>query len=308
MRAEKTLDLSVIVPTYNQADLLRESLRSLLDQKLPKEAYEIVVVDDGSTDHTAAVLREFGAPIRTVQLPANRGRSGARNEGIRRASGQLVTFVDSDIIVRQDFLTWHLDTYRSHGPGVLSRGPVVLVPDVQTARHGPMPRLATSPAYLDTANASVERSALLKAGLFDERFPGYGWEDFELGLRLRRLGIRRVFCRQAVAFHVQPPITSASIQSLLRKEEQRAKSAVYFYRKHPTSEVRLLIQATPVHQLLYSIQSGCGLLTPRNVEGIAGRLRRSGRTGLADLVLRGVLNRHYLQRLGDELANSRHRG
>jgi len=222
MRAEKTLDLSVIVPTYNQADLLRESLRSLLDQKLPKEAYEIVVVDDGSTDHTAAVLREFGAPIRTVQLPANRGRSGARNEGIRRASGQLVTFVDSDIIVRQDFLTWHLDTYRSHGPGVLSRGPVVLVPDVQTARHGPMPRLATSPAYLDTANASVERSALLKAGLFDERFPGYGWEDFELGLRLRRLGIRRVFCRQAVASTFNRPSPRQAFKACFgRKSRER---------------------------------------------------------------------------------------
>src|SRR3989442_541191 len=121
MRAEKTPNLSVMVPTYNQADLLRESLRSLLDQKLPKEAYEIVVVDDGSTDHTAAVLGEFGAAVRTVRLPANRGRSAARNEGIHHASGQLVAFVDSDIIVRQDFLTWHLDTYRSNGPGVLSR-------------------------------------------------------------------------------------------------------------------------------------------------------------------------------------------
>src|SRR2546428_1651542 len=140
MRAEKTLDLSVIVPTYDQADLLRESLRSLLDQKLPKEAYEIVVVDDGSTDHTSAVLREFGAPIRTVQLPVNRGRSAARNEGIRRASGQLVTFVASDIIVRQDFLTWHLEPYRSYGPGGLSRGPAALLADVPTARTGPMPR------------------------------------------------------------------------------------------------------------------------------------------------------------------------
>src|SRR2546425_7495202 len=112
MRAEKTLDLSVIVPTYDQADLLRESLRSLLDQKLPKEAYEIVVVDDGSTDHTAAVVREFGPPVKIVQLPANRGRSAARNAGVHHASGRLVTFVDSDIIVRQDFLTWHLDTDR----------------------------------------------------------------------------------------------------------------------------------------------------------------------------------------------------
>src|SRR5207249_1850032 len=112
----------------------------------------------------------------------------------------------------------------------------------------------------------------------------------------------------AVGFHVQPPSTQASIQNLLRKEDERAKSAVYFYRKHPTVEVRLLIQATSVHRLLYSIQSGFGLLTPTNVEHIAARLRRSGRNGLADLVMRGVLNRHYVQRLDDELAQSRHGG
>ncbi|HTE02498.1 MAG TPA: glycosyltransferase family 2 protein, partial [bacterium] len=99
-----------------------------------------------------------------------------------------------------------------------------------------------------------------------------------------------------------------SIQSLLRKEDERAKSAVYFYRKHPTFEVRLLIQATPVHRLLYSIQSGFGLLTPKNVEHIAARLRRGRRTALADLAMRGVLNRHYLKRLTDELAQSRHLG
>src|SRR5437867_9423157 len=89
MHEEKTPDISVVVPTYNQADLLRENLRSLVDQTLPKDSYEIVVVDDGSTDHTAAVLREFAGPVRTVQLPANRGRSAARNEGIRHALGQI---------------------------------------------------------------------------------------------------------------------------------------------------------------------------------------------------------------------------
>ncbi len=57
-----------------------------------------------------------------------------------------------------------------------------------------MPKLAPSPAYLVTANAAVEKAALLHAGPFDEAFPGCGWEDFELGLRLKRLGIRGVFC------------------------------------------------------------------------------------------------------------------
>src|SRR5438309_9415040 len=98
MHEEKTPDISVVVPTYNQADLLRENLRSLVDQTLPKDSYEILVVDDGSTDHTTAVLRECAGPVRIVQLPANRGRRAARNEGIRHALARRVTFEASGIL------------------------------------------------------------------------------------------------------------------------------------------------------------------------------------------------------------------
>src|SRR2546422_5609472 len=119
------VDLTVVIPTYNQAELLRECLRSLASQSLSHDRYEIVVVDDGSTDHTAAVVREVGLPGKIVKLSANPGRSGARNEGVRPASGQLGTFVDSDIIVRQGFPTLHLGPYRSPGPRGLSPRPVV---------------------------------------------------------------------------------------------------------------------------------------------------------------------------------------
>ena len=301
MYAEKTLNLSVVVPTYNQADLLRESLRALVDQTLSKDPYEIIVVDDGSTDHTAAVLREFGPPVKVMRFPANRGRSAARNAGIREARAPLIVLVDSDILVRPDFLDRHLRAHRREGAGILSRGPVIDVPDVTRARNGSVPRVVSSPAYLTTANAALEKSALLRAGLFDEGFPGYGWEDFDLGLRLKRLGIRRVFCRQALAFHVDPQSYRDNIQALLQKEEARAMSAVYFYRKHPTLQTQWLIQATRMHRVLYWLQTGCGRVTPGNVEGILANLRRARRERLAYLILRGVLNRHYLQALQTHL-------
>ncbi len=297
------MELSIVVPTYNQADLLAECLQSLGDQTLPSEAYEIVVVDDGSTDHTGAVLDAFQASFlrsARVRFPVNRGRSAARNAGIARAVGPLILFVDSDVVVRRDFLEWHLRTHQRTGPGILSRGPVVLVPNPSLARSGQIPRFATSPAYLDTANAAVEKAVLLRAGLFDEAFSAYGWEDFELGVRLKRLGIRRVFCRQAVAFHVQPQALWEGIDRLLRKEEERARSAVYFYRKHPTLETRLLIQATPVHRVLYWLFAGCGLLRPDNVVAVMRRMRTVGLNGIAYLGLRGVLNRHYVYTLAAE--------
>ncbi len=298
------MDLSIVIPTHNQADLLTECLRALEDQTLDPRTYEIVVVDDGSTDHTPAVFagrHEGPVQVVTVRFPTNRGRSAARNAGIARAAGRLIVFVDSDVVVRRDFLEWHVRTHRHHGPRILSRGPVVLVADPTVARTGPLPRLATSPAYLDTANASLEKATLVEAGLFDEGFSGYGWEDFELGVRLKHLGIRRMFCPQAVAFHVYPPSLWEALDGLLRKETERAKSAIYFYHKHPTLETRMLIQATPLHRALYWIQAGCGRLTPENVVPVARRLRDAGLNTLAYLAMRGVLNRHYLRILEAEL-------
>src|SRR3989454_6016449 len=174
------MDLSVVVPTYNQAELLRESVQSLVDQTLSPGQYEIVVVDDGSTDGTPTVLAEFGHSVQVVRLPANRGRSAARNAGIREARAPLIVLVDSDILVRPDFLDQHLQAHRREGAGILSRGPVIDVPDVARAKNGSGLRVASSPASLTTATAGVEKSALVRAGLFDEAFPGYGWEDFDL--------------------------------------------------------------------------------------------------------------------------------
>jgi GT2 family glycosyltransferase len=296
------MDLSVVIPTYNQADLLKESLRSLIDQTVPQQAYEIVVVDDGSTDHTATVLHEFGPPVRVIRLPTNRGRSAARNAGIRAAVAPLVALVDSDIIVRRDFLTSHLEAHQRHGDGILSRGPVIDVPDLASARNGQLPKLMSSPAYLTTANAALAKDALVRAGLFDEHFPGYGWEDFDLGLRLKRLGVKRIFCPQAIAFHVDPNQGRFDrMGDLLTKEAARAASAVYFYRKHPTLEARWLIHATRLHRVLYWLQTGFGRMTPDNVVPIASRLRRTGRSGLAVILVRGVLNRAYLRALESAL-------
>jgi GT2 family glycosyltransferase len=175
------------------------------------------------------------------------------------------------------------------------------VPSVDAAAGARVPRFAASPAYLDTANAGVARAALERAGMFDEGFPGYGWEDFELGIRLKRAGVRRVFCPQAVAFHVQPPTQWADVGSLARKEDARARSAAYFYRKVPTLETRLLIQLTPVHRLVYWLLSCGGWLDSTRAAALAGRLKRRGWSSLAFAVLRSGLNQHYLRTLRREL-------
>jgi glycosyltransferase involved in cell wall biosynthesis len=114
--------ISVVVPTYNRADYLRESLESVLAQEAP--AFEVIVVDDGSTDGTPAVLARFGDAVRTVGQPHG-GIAAARNAGVAAARGRFVAFHDSDdvalpgrLAVPYDYLADHPEFHLVVGNGV----------------------------------------------------------------------------------------------------------------------------------------------------------------------------------------------
>ncbi|MDR7422322.1 MAG: glycosyltransferase family A protein [Armatimonadota bacterium] len=288
----------MVVPAYNDAATLRATLRHLAAQTLAPAVYEVVVVDDGSTDDTPAVLAAAAtgrARVRPVRLDRNRGRSAARNAGIRAAEAPIIVFVDSDVLVRPDFLQRHLALHQAAGRPVVGRGPVVLVPSPQIPPRAPAIR--SSPAYLDTANASVPRQALVDAGLFDEGFRVYGWEDFDLGLRLQAAGLPRRFDPEAIGFHVQPLPDPSAFDRFLVKEEERARTALYLLRKHPGPATRWMIQDTAVQRAAHFVLGGAGLLTSRNAPRVARWLVARGQHTLANLVLRGALNRHYLASL-----------
>jgi glycosyltransferase involved in cell wall biosynthesis len=294
MTTTATPQLSVVVPVYNDAAMLRHTLVRLTDQSLAPIAYEVVVVDDGSSDTTPDVIAAAGGRVRVraVTLDVNRGRSAARNAGIRVASAPLIVFVDSDVLVRPDFLQRHLDMHRRAGRPIVGRGPVVLVPTPVLPAKDPMVR--SSPAYLDTANASVPRQTLVDAGMFDEGFRVYGWEDFDLGLRLQARRVPRVFNPGAIGFHVQPVPTVETLDRHLVKEEERARTALYLLRKHPGTQTRWMIQDTRPQRAAHFVLAAGGLLTARNAPGLARWLQSRGQYALAGLVIRGVLNRHYL--------------
>ena len=289
--------LSVVIPTYNHAALLAAALDCLAAQTLPHTAFEVVVADDGSTDTTPAVLAAAATrlPLRVVRLPVNRGRAAARNAALRAARAPLVMFTDSDVLVRPDFLARHLALHRAAGRPVVGRGPVVFVPRPELPARLPLVR--SSPAFLDTANASVPRQAVFDAGLFDEGFRAYGWEDVDLGLRLQALGLPRVFAPEAVAFHVQPPPVPETLAAALAREEERARTAVYLLRKHPGWRTRVLVQDTPVQRAVHFMMAAGGLVPAADALRVARWLRARGLTTLAFLVTRGPLNRHYLRAL-----------
>jgi glycosyltransferase involved in cell wall biosynthesis len=102
---------SVIIPTYNRARLVPEAVESVLAQT--HREFEVIVVDDGSTDDTAAALGPYGDRIRCVRQP-NRGLAAARNRGLREARGELVAFLDSDDLYEPEFLRRVLEIFRAH--------------------------------------------------------------------------------------------------------------------------------------------------------------------------------------------------
>jgi hypothetical protein len=105
------LDVAVVIPTYNRAHLVGETLQSILSQTVTP--HEIIVVDDGSQDETQAVLARFGQSIQCITI-RNQGSVVARNVGLRAAGSRLVAFCDSDDLWREDFLermleVWHVE-------------------------------------------------------------------------------------------------------------------------------------------------------------------------------------------------------
>jgi glycosyltransferase involved in cell wall biosynthesis len=199
--------LSVVIPTRDKRPLLERTLAALRAQDLGDCAWEIVVVDDGSTDDTAAALRRLaglpGPLLRVVSPPRNVGRAAARNLGWQAATGQWVLFLDDDIVAPPGLLAAHL-AMLAGDPRRGTIGPAVTDATIVDAPHfhyldtRGVAKLAAglAPArYFVTQNAAAPRAALAAVGGFDEGFAAYGFEDMDLGFRLEDWGVQ---------FHVLP--------------------------------------------------------------------------------------------------------
>ncbi|HEV3085838.1 MAG TPA: glycosyltransferase, partial [Candidatus Elarobacter sp.] len=195
--------------------------------------HELIVVDNGSSDATPEVARKHGAVYVFVGEP-NRGK--ARNAGVARASGDAILFIDDDVVTPPHFLAAHAKAHDADIFPLAVSGPIVNVPDPE---QRPEPTAANfSRAFFVTCNVSVRAASLRAVGGFDEAFDLYGWEDTELGARLRDHGVRRGFAWDAYLWHIKPP-TPESLEDALGKAIEKARMAARFVRKTPTARIKL---------------------------------------------------------------------
>ncbi len=202
--------LSVVVPTFNRASLLRRLLTQLAAQS--HKDFEVLIVDDGSRQPVAFEGLSTPYPLHLIRQP-NAGAAAARHTGVLAAQGELILFIDDDMQIGTDFVEQHLRAHQRHGRAVVlgriradpavSGMPlferwhsVLLDRKAESIRNGVLPVRGN---LLFTGNASLRREDYLAVGGFDTSLENS--EDVELGLRLEKAGVAFVFSEEAFTLH-----------------------------------------------------------------------------------------------------------
>ena len=297
---------SVVIPTYNRLPILRQCLKAIDRQQLnptgPVDGYEVVVIDDGSTDGTLDWIAENRDTLTHIRLFAQEhlGPAAARNLGVKQAIGDTIIFIDSDLVVTDTFLQSHAEALvhgRQHlkHDRLFTYGAVIDTNNFDDPTSEPYKLTDFSAAYFATGNVAIARAWLEAAGLFDTQFQLYGWEDLELGVRLKNLGLVLVKCPEAAGYHWHSPFKLADLPGAIDREIQRGRMGVLFYRKHPTFNVRLMVQMTLLHRILWGVLSLWGLLNEKTLARPMQWLIDRGHPRLAQELSRIFLNWHNVR-------------
>jgi len=291
--------VSVVIPTYNRLAILEKCLIALEDQKIFSEIneYEILVVDDGSDDATCSFLEsksDFFPHVRLIRQD-HAGPGAARNKGVVESIGDVIVFIDSDLVVTDSFLECHVCSLKKawlkRGNRVcFTYGAVVNTSNFVNPTSERFKISDYSWAYFATGNVAIDKTVLTDSGLFDTAFSLYGWEDLELGERLRQMGTELIRCPKAIGYHWHPALELDQIPGLVRLEIERAKMAIVFYRKHPTIRVRFIIQFTLFHRFIWEFLTLGGLINELSLRPLLKFLLRRGHSVLAMELLRIPLN------------------
>lgn len=201
--------ISVVIPTYNRQKYLKECLDAFDMQTYPRDLFEIIVVDDGSTDGTYSFFSEYTKRASFTLIPLhkeNRGPSSARNLGIKEGKGDLIAFTDDDCIVNDDWLYVFSKSFNKDNIGGVGGAVKSKMSDIFSQYFdymGMFSHLMESNIVYNiiTANACYRKDVLVKVGCFTEEIKKPGGEDAILSARVRNLGYVLKYEPEAVVFH-----------------------------------------------------------------------------------------------------------
>ena len=315
---EPAFTFTVVIPTHNRSDALAETLLRLARQDFDGP-WEAVVVNNRCTDDTDEVVRRqnFPVPLRLVHEETP-GAAAARNRGAREARGEILIFIDNDILVPPDFIRRHAETLRAN-PGCWFVGRVVNPPELRQSvfgryrddlhesyfRHLPTEELADYEGATGQ-NWAMRKEEFFIAGGFDEGYAIASCEDTELAHRARKKGFRTLFNPKSVVVHND---WATDLDSFCRRQELYSISSVLLWRKYgehsfqieivkenspidwKSDPLRLIVKKAIKAVLSSSAGESLTRLACRSVERVAPDTKlsyKAYRTAVALAMFRGV--------------------
>jgi glycosyltransferase involved in cell wall biosynthesis len=228
--------VSVVIPAYNEEDFLPGCLESVIANRYPN--FEIILVDDGSTDSTVDVASKY--PVKVVRRESRGGAAVARNDGLRVAQGEIVAFIDADCTVDTSWLMALVSKYtderiagvggiiNTRQVGILAKYHSFVEREAYTDSTNPVPALS-----IPGGNSSYRTSILRKVGGFDPTFAQpRAHEIIELGYRLKKNGYVLIGEPHAIAWHSR----EGSLKSLVSGMFARGYSALSFLLRYKIGE------------------------------------------------------------------------
>jgi glycosyltransferase involved in cell wall biosynthesis len=245
IRSQKGLaQISLIVPTFNRGPILKKCLAALEAQTFPAKDFEVIVIDDGSSDGTEEMMRQYQPPFPMQYLrQTNAGTGAARRNAVSHANGEYLLLMNDDTICDPDLVEQHVRTQRdvaSERWAVLGnfeypaeahrrafthflRTGSFMFPQIDMEAGFPYPY-----SHFITCNLSIRKQAVLEAGSFD---PTYKLsEDTELGIRLFEMGYGVLYQPAAHAWHDHLPY---AVGNLIRRARVYGADYFYMFRRHP---------------------------------------------------------------------------
>lgn len=243
------IEISVILPLYNQASILPRVLSALHTQTIEASQYEVIVVDDGSSDGSKDALLPFlngKGPRTCYHAQGNRGAAAARNFGVRHARGTIILLLDADEVAEPNFIQEHLTFHKRHGAETeVALGRLEMAEELMTRtqirQHETRLRFDSAKIslvpwhYFRGGNLSIKKSFFAECGGFDETMQAASCEDTEFGFRLMKRGMQLYYLGGAVAHHYHP----MDADMYLHKARAYGRSMARWYRKSPETRTFL---------------------------------------------------------------------